>query len=341
MLTNQRVADTQGPIPIEMPLTSQLGRLYPLIQQHQASLRQELNRFRPDNPEFEIDAIDMETRRNIICDILSSFDSTIIPSEFKHRYAEDPEPEVLPVGNGSLVPDSLPATMYHLACRDDAFYESLQQLVPLDVRATQYHKTQYGRAQNALRLLTQYSETGSAAYRTPDSNEVMDVPACARYLRSIVNELCEDRDRRTAVSPLSVPILRRLAEILTRLIGQVIPWDIDIYSRARWNRVQPQSEHPRDRNLFSYLIGDPPSDPTLPRWMTDHFVIDRLRSFPPSEWRHLLELFTTIKDAIEEKDMDAYPGSYEYVAIIENMVREYTATVDEPSSSSVQVPRRT
>jgi len=349
VLTDQRVADTQAPIPIEIPLTSQLGRLYPLIRQHQASLRQELNRIRGDDVEPETDdptmqdpfsAIDMETRTDNLCDIISSFDASLIPSEFKHQIVDYPTPELSPSNNGTLVQGSLPATIYHLAFRDDSFYRRLQQVVPQDVRVTQYHKTQYGRAQNALHLLSQYSETGPTARRMSQGDVDMDVPTCARSLRSIVNEMCEDRDRRTAVAPVAVPVSRRLAEILTRLIGQVVAWDRDIYGRARWNRVQPRNEHSRERNLFAYLIGDPPSDPGLPHWMTDHFVIDRLRDFPSSEWSHLLELFTTIKDAIEEKDMNVLPGSFAYVTTIENMVHEYTATADEPSSSSVQVPRR-
>ena len=279
-------------------------------------------------------AIDMDTRIDNLCDILSSFDDDSTPSEFKQHVVDHPTPDLSPIDSGSLVQKSLPATVYHMAVRDDTFYRHLQQVVPPDIRAIQYHKTQYARAQNALQQLSKYSEQG------PMTDEDTDVPTCARHLRSIVNELCEDRERRNAFAPLSAPVSRRYAEILTRLVGQVVAWDKDVYRQARWDRTQPWNEHVRNRNLFIHLIGDPPLEPTLAGWMTDHFVIDRLRNFPSSEWSHLLELFTTIKDAIEEKDMDALPGSFAYVTAIDSMVHEYTATADEPSSSSAQMLRR-
>ena len=335
-------------MPIEISLTSQLGWLYPLIQQNQASLRQELNRFRAYDIESESDdrqwndpfsIIDQEGRTDELCDILSGFDSSMTPDEFRERLVDNPTSELSPSESGSLVQGSLPATIYHLASRDVVFYRRLQQVVPRDTRATQYYNTQYGRAQNALQRLSEYSKTGHLAQQVLENDRDVGVPACAKSLRSIVDEICTDRNRRTAVAPLGAPVLRRLAEILTRLIGQVVAWDNDVYSRAQWNRIPPQNEHPRDRNLFAYVIGDPPSDQGLPHWMLDHFVIDRLKNFPSSEWSHLLELFTTIKDAIEEKNMDALPGSFSYVAEIDKMVQDYTATADEPSSSSVQMPR--
>ena len=313
------------------------------------TLREELSNVRNEEIDYEIDdletpsplsAVDIEARRDVVCDILSSFDSAVTPSQLKQRFADQGAPELSSGVNVILVETSLEATMYRLALRDDGFYRRLQQIVPQDIRATQYYKTQYGRAQKALQALSQYAEPGPTGHLESDNGADVDVPTCGRHIRSIVNEICQDRDRRISLAPLPAPLLRRLAEILTKLIGQVVAWDRDIYNRPQRNSMRPLNEPLRNRNLFVYLIGDPPSDPGLPNWMSDHFVIDRLRNFPSSEWRHLLELFTTIKDTIEEKDMDALPGTYAYVARIDNMIHEYTATADEPSSSSAQVPRR-
>ena len=334
MLTGPGAAGAQAPGSIEISLNPQLGQLYPLIQQHQASLKQDLNRFSPDN-----EPIDPETRSDDLCDILSSFDYEVTPGMFKQVFVDEQTSNLRPRDGSGLVLGSLAASMYHLACRDDDFYKSLQELVPADVRATQYHKTQWNRAQDALQMLSRYSRNGPTAQRAADRNSDMNVPACASQLRLIVKEICEDRDRRNETSPLSASVLLERAEILTKLIREVIVRDEDIYDNARWNRLRPQNERRRDRNLFSYLIGNPPSDPTLPPWMTDCFVVDRLRNLPPGEWSHLLEFFTTIKDAVEEKDMNIEPNAYTYVARIDTMVREYTAGADEPSSSSVQVPR--
>ena len=348
VLASQQAAPTQRPTPIEISLTARLGELYPLIQQHEASLRQELNRIRGDELEAGLDELDMqqqfsefdmETRIDDLCDILSSFDRDLIPGEFKHRFVDFPAPEMSPVDGGSLVRDSLPATIYHLAFRDDALYVRLKQVVPHDIRAAQYYQTQYSRARKVLLLLSRYSQNGPSIQHVPENDRNIDVPECARRLRSIVDQICEDRDRRNALAPVDGDILRRLSAMLAELIRRIVALDRDIYATPAWARIQPPTENPRDRNLFVYLIGDPPCDPELPHWMSDNFAIDRLSGFPTTEWSHLLELFTTIKDEIEEKDMDALPGSIAYVSVIDDMVQEYTSTADEPSSSSAQMRR--
>jgi len=342
--------DSQGADPqrsTQLELNSQLGQLYPIIGDRQASLPRELNRSRSDDAMSDVDepatqetqsTSSRESRIETLCDILSTFDSAVLPSEFRRDSVESPPPEVS--SNSILVPGNLAITMYRLAYRDESFYTRLQQVVPRDERAKQYYEKQYTRAREALQHLSQYAQTGPLGQQLPANSREMDVPECAWRIRSIVDQMCEDRDARTAIAPLGAAVSSRLAVILVRLIAHVITFNSDIYENASWNRNQPINEHPRDRSLFAYLIGDPPYDPSFPSFMTNFFVIDRLRGFPTSEWRHLLELLTTIKDGIEEMDGDAMPMSRAFVGRIDDMLRDYTSTADEPSSSSAQMPRR-
>ncbi len=284
-----------------------------------------------------LSASSSESRTDTLCDIISSFDNVVIPSEFRRDSVDNPPLDV--PSDGILVPGNLATTMYRLAYRNDAFYRLLQQTVPRDERAKRYYEKQYTRAQEALRRLSQYGQTGPLGQQLPANSREMDVPECAWILRSIVDQLCEDRDARLAVAPLSPAVASRLATILVMLMAHVIAYKDDIYTNASWNRNQPPNEHPRDRNLFAYLIGDPPYDPSYPSFMTNFFVIDRLRAFPTSEWKHMLEELTTARDAVEEM-RDPMPMSPAFVARVDDVLRDYTATADEPSSSSASMFRR-
>ena len=104
-----------------------------------------------------------------------------------------------------------------------------------------------------------------------------------------------------------------------RLIDRVLDLNQDIYANARWNRIPPANEHPRDRNLFAYLIGDPPT-PWAPDWKTDYFVIDRLRGFPLNEWEHLTERLDTIRWHIERLDPATFPMASQYAQQIDEML---------------------
>ena len=341
MLQDSAGMNPQGSTQLE--LNSQFGQLYPMIGERQASLPTELNRSRSDDAMSDTDDVLLPSRADTLCDIISSFDKTATPSEFKRDYVDTSPQGASPTG--ILVPGNLPASMYRLAYRDDAIYRRLQQIVPPDERARQYYEKQYSRAQEALHGLSQYARSGPSSQQLPQNATDIDVPECAWRLRTIVHQVCEDRNVRLSVGPLSPGVSYRLATILVEMMARVITFNNDIYEENRrsgdatWNRDQPSNEHPRDRNLFAYLIGDPPFDPSYPPHMTNFFIIDRLQGLPTNMWRHMLEELSTIRDAIEEMS-DSLPMSRAYVARIEDLLRDYLATANEPSSSSAQMPRR-
>ena len=310
----------QGPAaqrPTQPVLTTLFRQMYPLIPEERLdTLPRELNRVGVDDPE-DLDA-DLDERKDAVCDILAGFYSspTKTPEELEDEFVEDvsllPSSEILVEGN-------LQATIYRLAMRDNGFYKRLQEIVPNDARAKQYYETLYLRAQEAMERLTTYATNGP---RTPRD---LTIPECARVLRSLVHQMCQNKDARNAVAPLGAVVASRLAVILVRLIDRVVDFNQDIYANARWNRIQPANEHPRDRNLFAYLIGDPPS-PWVPDWKTDYFVIDRLRGFPVNEWEHLTERLDTIRWRIERLDTASFPMASPYAHQIDEMLGNSTAT---------------
>ena len=333
----------------EIEMTSRIGELYPLIEARQASLRGELNRVRGDALSSDSGESGGEEdrpsrkpdRTDTLCDILSSFDERYLPGEYRRDFVENARP--LRSSDDILDRDSLSATIYRLAYWDETIYRRLRRVVPRDVCAIEYYNKQYKRARSSIKWLARYAQTGpqggSLRRSVPERLRDMDVPKCARTLRYIVYQICADRDARTAIAPLGVSVVSRLAAILTEIIGEVLLYNKDIYQGSSWNRSRPPHEDARNRNLYAFLIGNPPFDNSLPPWMRDHFVIDRLQTFPADQWRHLFERLTTVKDGIDEMEADDMPASQEYAMRIEDMLRDYTATADEPSSSSAQMPR--
>ncbi|KAL8675314.1 MAG: hypothetical protein Q9168_000271 [Polycauliona sp. 1 TL-2023] len=163
-----------------------------------------------------------------------------------------------------------------------------------------------------------------------------DIPRCARTLRAVVDQICQIRDSRSSSGPLSAPVKRRVAEILVEILQEVCNRNEDVYYRIGWEREVVDGEPDRNRNLYTYLIDDPPrSTPSTPNWMKETFVVDRLCQTPADEWRHLIERLTSIVDQMRDRMEDEENPPLAYTKL-ERMIQEYTAEVFEPSSSSVQ-----
>lgn len=268
------------------------------------------------------------TKIDSLCDILSSFDEGRTPSEYKRDVVDNQQPSMS--FDDIFVPGDISRTIYRLAIYDEAFYQYLRQVVPPDVCARQYYNKQRQRARLAVQCLGHYGQsgpqTGHARNNIPEQWRDMDVPKCARTLRLLVHQLCEDRERRTTNAPLDIGAVSLLAETLTDLVEEVCFHNRDIYEGSSWNRNQEPNGPERERNLYAYLIGNPPFNPSLLLWMRDHFIIDRLRAFPADVGRSLSERLTTIKENIDEWDADDMPASRAYAGRIEDMLHEYDTT---------------
>lgn len=281
-----------------------------------------------------MDAVDspafFDTRADQVRDMLSVFDTAILPEDY------DPRNASTPAGNeqqGLYVPNNLPATIFQMAVRDEKVFESLRDVVTHDICANVHFSKLRTRAREAFARLDSYIENGPE-----DDAETAghDIPQCATILRIIVDQICQFRDCRESSGPLSAPVKRRVAEILVEIFQEVCNRNEDVYYRIGWEREVANGEPDRNRNLYAYLIDDPPrSNSSTPNWMKDTFIIDRLGQMPADEWRHLIERLTSIVDQMRERmeDEDDPPLAY---TKLERIIQEYTLEAFEPSSSSVQ-----
>lgn len=270
--------------------------------------------------------------------MLSVFDGEALPSEYGIDFPE--RAPASPSGTELYVPGNLAETIYQVAIRDQVFFRHLRKVITRDICAGVYFRKQLAKAKELMAQLDRFAERGPT--RQVEAGDV-DVPACARGLRLIVHQICENRDVRTAKGPLGSEIISQAIVTLVEILEEVVcERNRDIFDRAA---QEPFDEDDgRYYNLFTYLVGNPPQlDDSAPIAMRDDFIIDRLqKEFPMTEWRLLFERLNTIIDSIHDQ-APREERAMAYARKLETMLRGYTADADvfEPSSSSVQRRRPT
>ncbi len=324
---------------------TKISGLYNLIGQRLGSLPEQLNMSKGDATdsgsdhsatEDSRDSSDLKARQETVKDILSVFDRKNLPEDYGEDFPR--EASAMTCSEKNYIPGNLAATIYGIAIRDEAFYGQLRKVVNRDICALSYFSKQWMRAREVMLSLDRYVQSGPS--NAPESRDV-DVPACARTLRLIVHRICSERNARASRGPLGAATGKKVAEMLVDILTEVVcNRDKDVYEEeTAWKRDDEEPE--RKCNLYTYLIGDPPpSDASAPFVMTDDFIIDQIRNFPPMEWSHLLERLTNVLDHILDNDDEAH-GSKVFAAKLESTLRDYTDEVFEPSLSSAQRRRPT
>lgn len=265
-----------------------------------------------------------------IRDMLSVFDPTALPEEYGQEF------DAIPTGDrrpNIYIPNNLAATIYRLGVHDASVFEGLRKAITHDVCANVHFSKLRARAREVFAKFDGYIENGPSDGAPSDD---LDVPRCANMLRSVVDQICRIRNHRLSGGPLSARVKTRVAETLVEILQAVCNRNEDVYYRIGWDRDVDGDEPERNRNLYAYLIDDPPRfGPSTANWMKETFIIDRLRQMPADEWRHLIERLTSIVDQIRDymPDEDVPPLAY---TKLERMIQDYTAEAFEPSSSSVQ-----
>lgn len=136
----------------------------------------------------------LNTRIDNLCDILSSFDETRTPSEYKRDIVDNERP--LMSFDDILVQGSISGTIYRLAIHDETLYRRLRQVVPGNVCARQYYNKQRQRALLALRSLDHYARTGPQTRRERDDtvctfpNVYFLFQTSSRVVRCIAGTFC-------------------------------------------------------------------------------------------------------------------------------------------------------
>ena len=225
--------------------------------------------------------------------MLSVFDSSgLLPEEYKPETFTNITGVPLS-GEECYVASELERTLVNLAMNDDAVFKALREVVPPGLCALVYIAKLKHRAQSAIAKLDEYCTHGP-----PDNNRTpTDVAWCARSLRALVVQTSKCLNSR---APLPAEVSSRAAGFLTELLQLICTRNKDVYEDIDWVRETPEHESEANRNLYVYLIGNPPHSSGLSAPKQDHFVIDVLRGFPPATISQLTEKLEGIFEAISD-----------------------------------------
>ncbi|KAI4209443.1 MAG: hypothetical protein LQ351_007629 [Letrouitia transgressa] len=311
-------------------IINNISGLYDLIGRQMPSLLAQLNSTH-DEDESDTDESNEDSnssdnntgeRSYLIRDILSVFDGHALSQEFGREFSELSTMGALPE---LYVPGNLAATIYRLAVRDEHLYKRLRKTVTHDTCAAVNFTKQGARAREAFRRFDHFVQHGPSEDSPGNS---LNVPGCARVLRFTVDRIFQDLESRAQTGPLGSGVYSQVAEILVDILHDVCNRNRDVYDAA--------SEPWRERNLYVYLIGDPPKfGSSTPSWMKDSFVVDRLHQIPTDEWKHLFERLANVLEQMHENMPDKGHPPLAYTKLAEIM-QDYTSEAFEPSSSSMQ-----
>ncbi|KAI4161869.1 MAG: hypothetical protein LQ342_004560 [Letrouitia transgressa] len=319
-------------------IVNNISGLYELIGGQMPSLLARLNSTH-DEDESDTDESNEDSnssdngtgeRSYLIRDILSVFDGHVLSQEFGRDFSEFSTMGAL---QELYVPGNLAATIYRLAARDEHFYKRLRKTVTHDTCATVNFTKQGTRAREALRRFDHFVQHGPSEGSRGNS---LDVPGCARVLRFTVDRIFQDLESRAQTGPLGSAVYSQVAEILVDILHDVCNRNKDVYDGIGWPSEAANIESVRERNLYVYLVGDPPRfGLSTPSWMKDSFVVDRLHQIPANEWKHLFERLANVLEQMHENMPDKEHPPLAYTKLAEIM-QDYTSEAFEPSSSSVQ-----
>ena len=237
-----------------------------------------------DPPPFDV-------RRYQVQDMLSVFDSNgVLPEDYKTDVFAGIT-DVPLSGQECHVPGDLERTVINLAMNDDAVFRALREAISPGRCALIYVGKLRSRAQSAIKRLDAYVTDGS-----PNKDQASaEVPECAKTLRSLVSQTSQCLNSR---APLPAEVSTKAAGFLVELLQHICTRNEDVYEDLDWERNTPENESEADRNLYLYLIGNPPPISDQSTRNQAHFVIDVLRDFPPPSVRQFTERLEAISEMV-------------------------------------------
>lgn len=236
-------------------------------------------------------------RMIVVRDIMATL-STELTEDYRKDIFEDgerisPEP----------VMGDLEATISRLLILDDDMFYHFKTRVSHTMRALEFFKKAFLKAQTACDSLDRYCEDGPAA-------GPFDLVWCANKLIDIVNSISINVVQR---QPLTLAAKEEAAKALVGILGMVVNRNFDVYQTVSWPRRRAHAEPQIDRNLYERLIRNPPrNSPT-----SGDFVLNALQNLP--EAQPFIEELEVILGQLEGIGWDAPPA---YIGKLQRIIAQ-------------------
>ena len=272
---------------------TELGEMYGEVGPNLRTLPNTLNAMRADDLDDSSDSEEEDTeelyissnsdaRKFEVRDMLSAFDPEHLPQNYGSDFVTLEPADA--INERLFRPANLAESIYNLAVQNNTFYKELRKVLSPNLCADMSFTKHNVRVQRIVQSLDDYIRDGPTG--VPGRRD-MTIVECAFQLRRIAAALFRERTGRLNQHPLAYEALVKVPNTFLRILRDVLTHNQDIHrSSLTWSRKIPMDPHQsaRERNLFLYLIGDPPATQ-----LSEFFIVDYLAQMPREEWAHLEE----------------------------------------------------
>ncbi|PYH93469.1 hypothetical protein BO71DRAFT_381399 [Aspergillus ellipticus CBS 707.79] len=227
-------------------------------------------------------------RQEMVRDILSAFDTVILPEDFRLDLVDDAGQSRTP--EQCVVQGDFEATMFRLAVHDDAVYSSLCKAMPIGACAAIYFDKVHQRLRKLLADFDRYCLTGQAPTGTADMKIETVIEEIQNHVRHAGKNII-------ARAPHG---MEGAAKTLIFLLEDICGRNKDALDGNRWRKTTFHGEDEDQRNLFHQLIGR--VDET-----SDSFILDDLQKMPASD---LYQFEGRLKAILRRIEVERAPKTY-------------------------------
>ncbi|PYH43384.1 uncharacterized protein BP01DRAFT_393481 [Aspergillus saccharolyticus JOP 1030-1] len=220
-------------------------------------------------------------RQKMVRDIMSAFDSAILPEDFRPDLVND-DPRQSRTPEQCVVQGDLEATLFRLAVHVDAVYASLCKAMPIGACTAIY----YDKVQQKLRILLadfdRYCQTG----QLPKGVDFLDASTVLEEIRDHVNRI------RESVVTRAPHGIDGAAKALLTLLEDICNRNKDALEGNEWGQKSFHGEDEDQRNLYHQLIG-------RANETGDFFILDVLDLLPVQGLRQFEDKIEALLRRIE------------------------------------------
>ncbi|RAH68960.1 uncharacterized protein BO66DRAFT_429614 [Aspergillus aculeatinus CBS 121060] len=242
-------------------------------------------------------------RQEMVRDIMSAFDSAILPEDFRPDLAGD-DPGQSRTPEQCVVQGDFEATLFRLAVHDDAVYASLRKAMPIGACAVIYFDKVQQRLRSLLADFDRYCRTG----QLPTGVEDLTASTVLEEIQGHVHRVQRSVMARAPYGTDGA------AKALITLLEDICGRNRDPLEGNDWGRETFDGEDEDQRNLYHQLIG-------RTHETGDFFVLDVLEQLPLKDLR---QFENKLKGILRRVEVDRAPKAY--IIRLDALIRALAST---------------
>ncbi|KAJ5663950.1 hypothetical protein N7507_004681 [Penicillium longicatenatum] len=188
------------------------------------------------------------TRAEKIRDVLSAFNTKILPEDFRQDLQEK-EPTTKYTAESCVVQGDLEATIFRLAVHDDSVFSSICKAMPSGACAAIYFQKLQDQIRRLLSDFDRYCATGERPADPSSSGGGVEVGEVVHQLRRAVSRI------RSNIAIRSPHGSDGAADALVLILENIAARNKDCLDGNNWGRTSFHGEDEDQRNLHHLLIG--------------------------------------------------------------------------------------